>query len=65
MTGTLVKIGQHLVAALTGRPRLDWLPYLLLWLGLFAGAMAGAAAYPVFGLGALWLATGLAMLSFC
>jgi len=56
MTGTLVKFGQHLAAALAGGPRFDWVPYLLLWLGLVAGAIAGAAVFPALGLGALWIA---------
>ena len=56
MTGTLVKFGQYLTLALSGGPRLAWLPYLLLWLGLVAGAMAGAAAFHLLGLTALWIA---------
>lgn len=56
MTGTLVKIGQHLAAALAGGPRLAWVPYLTLWLGLVAGAVAGAAVFPILGLEALWVA---------
>ena len=62
MTGTLVKLGQHLAAALGGGPRFAWLPYLLLWLGLVGGAVAGAALFPVFGLQALWIAVGFAAL---
>jgi uncharacterized membrane protein YoaK (UPF0700 family) len=56
MTGTLVKFGQHLTAALMGGGGRAWQPYLLLWLGLALGAMAGALCYPVLGLGNLWLA---------
>ena len=56
MTGTLVKFGQHLAAALAGGPRLAWVPYLLLWLALVAGAIAGAAMFPILGLAALWIA---------
>ncbi|WP_442680319.1 YoaK family protein [Sphingomonas sp. ASY06-1R] len=62
MTGTLVKLGQHLAAALAGGPRLAWLPYLLLWLGLVVGAIAGAALFPILGLGALWIAVAAAAL---
>ncbi|WP_267378342.1 MULTISPECIES: YoaK family protein [unclassified Sphingomonas] len=62
MTGTLVKLGQHLAAALAGGPRFAWVPYLLLWLGLVAGAIAGAAVFPVLGLRALWIATAGAAL---
>ena len=66
MTGTLVKLGQHLTTALTGGPTLGWVPYLLLWLGLASGAVLGAIVYPVMGLNALWLAAagaGLAALA--
>lgn len=56
MTGTLVKFGQHLTLALSGGPRFAWMPYLLLWLGLVAGVMAGATAFHMFGLQALWIA---------
>jgi uncharacterized membrane protein YoaK (UPF0700 family) len=56
MTGTLVKLGQRLTAVLLGGDRLAWAPYLLLWLGLAAGALCGAAVYPVLGLKGLWVA---------
>ena len=62
MTGTLVKLGQHLAAALAGRPRFIWASCLLLWLGLVAGAVAGSAAFPILGLGALWIAVAVAAL---
>jgi len=62
MTGNLVKLGQRLAGAITGGPRLGWLPYLLLWLGLAAGAAAGAAAYPLLGLSALWVAASACLL---
>lgn len=55
MTGTLVKLGQRLGAALTGGERWAWYPYFLLWLGLMTGAVAGALCYPSMGLQALWL----------
>lgn len=57
MTGTLVKLGQRLTGALLGGDRFGWAPYLLLWLGLLTGALAGAASYPVWGLGSLWIAS--------
>lgn len=63
MTGTLVKLGQNLIAAMLGGPPLAWLSYLLLWLGLAAGAALGALLYPALGLAALWLAS-LAALAF-
>lgn len=60
MTGTLVKLGQRLTAAALGGPRLAWVPYLLLWMGLVSGAVAGALAHPRLGLGALWIAAAAA-----
>lgn len=62
MTGTLVKFGQHLTQALSGGPRLMWLPYLSLWLGLVAGALAGATVFPFLGLQALWIAVAFTAL---
>jgi uncharacterized membrane protein YoaK (UPF0700 family) len=56
MTGTLVKLGQRITAALLGGAPWAWAPYLLLWIGLVLGAVAGAAAYARFGLGSLWFA---------
>lgn len=62
MTGTLVKFGQRLAAALTGGNRLAWVPFALLWAGLVGGAVAGAATYALAGLGSLWIAAGFAAL---
>jgi uncharacterized membrane protein YoaK (UPF0700 family) len=62
MTGTLVKLGQHLTRAITGGPRWAWRPYLLLWLGLAAGAVMGALAWHWLGVGNLWLAAAAAAL---
>lgn len=62
MTGTLVKIGQHLTTAFAGGPSFAWVPYLLLWLGLIAGATSGAAVFPILDLKALWIAVALAAL---
>lgn len=62
MTGTLVKLGQRLADATLGGDRFAWTAYLLLWLGLVAGAVAGALLYPRFGLGALWFAAAAAAL---
>lgn len=65
MTGTLVKAGQRIAAALSGGDPWAWIPHLLLWLGLILGAVCGAAIYPYFGLNALWLpAVALFALSF-
>lgn len=61
MTGTLVKLGQHLTGALLGGPALAWLSYLLLWLGLAGGAVTGALVFPHLGLSALWLACAAAL----
>lgn len=60
MTGALVKFGQHLATALCGGPRWGWLPYLLLWSGLAAGAVGGALLFGALGLRALWVATSYA-----
>lgn len=60
MTGTLVKFGQRVALALRGGDRLAWRPYLMLWLGLAAGAILGAAAYPLMGLASLWIAAAAA-----
>lgn len=55
MTGALVKIGQGFATLISGGPRLDWVPYLLLWLGLVSGAVVGALMFGIFGLNSLWL----------
>ncbi|TPE60095.1 DUF1275 domain-containing protein [Sandaracinobacter neustonicus] len=60
MTGTLVKIGSRLADALTGGPRWQWLPWLLLWAGLVAGGTLGAFSWLRFQAGALWLAAAFA-----
>lgn len=56
MTGTLVKCGQHIAAALRGGDRWAWAPYLMLWMGLVMGAIIGAATYSEIGLSCLWFA---------
>ncbi|WP_369818505.1 YoaK family protein [Phenylobacterium sp. Root700] len=58
MTGTLVKLGKHITAALLGGDRFGWVPYFLLWLGLVGGAALGATAYLHVGPRALWGAAG-------
>jgi len=64
MTGTLVKLGQRLAGAIMGGPKLAWAPYLMLWLGLVGGALAGASVWPLFGLLGLWIAVvGAVMLA--
>jgi uncharacterized membrane protein YoaK (UPF0700 family) len=62
MTGALVKLGQQLSVALTGGARWNWLPYLLLWLGLVAGAVAAGWLFTLMDLHALWIATAFSAL---
>lgn len=50
MTGTLVKIGQRIAQALRGGARFAWWPHFLMWAGLVAGAVTGAALYRYFGI---------------
>jgi uncharacterized membrane protein YoaK (UPF0700 family) len=61
MTGALVKVGQLLAAALTGKPRWDWAPNLLLWGALVIGAFVGALAYHWINLAAIWFAAAAAL----
>jgi uncharacterized membrane protein YoaK (UPF0700 family) len=60
VTGSLVQMGQRLAMAFLGGDRWGWIPYLLLWAGLVAGAVAGAASYARWGLDSLWFAAGTA-----
>jgi uncharacterized membrane protein YoaK (UPF0700 family) len=61
ITGALVKVGQLAAAALTGGARWAWLPNLLLWAALVAGAVGGALAYQWINLAAIWFAAGAAL----
>ena len=61
VTGGLVKVGEFAAAALTGGPRFGWLPNLLMWLALVAGAVAGAAAYHWINLDSIWFAAAIAL----
>lgn len=64
MTGTLVKLGQRIADALRGGEPTAWIPYLLLWLGLVAGAVAGSIGYIRIGMASLWIAAaGAAVLA--
>ncbi len=64
MTGTLVKFGQWLATAVSGGDPWGWVPYAMLWLGLVAGAVLGAAMFPHFGVFSLAMpATMLAILA--
>lgn len=56
MTGTLVKLGQNFANHLLGTSKWQWIPYLLLWLGLIFGAVLGALSFHYFGLMSLWFA---------
>jgi uncharacterized membrane protein YoaK (UPF0700 family) len=53
VTGALVKAGQLIAAALKGEDRWGWVPNLLLWAALVAGAACGALAYQRLSLGAI------------
>ncbi|MBF4993070.1 DUF1275 domain-containing protein [Arthrobacter gandavensis] len=53
MTGTLVKLGQKVTAALFGERRNGWHRYLLLWGSLTLGSLCGGAGYLLLGLAAL------------
>ena len=61
VTGALVKVGQLLAAALTGRVRWDLAPNLLLWAALVMGALGGALAYHWINLAAIWFAAAAAL----
>lgn len=55
MTGTLVKLGQRLGAALRGEPLREALPYFLHWCGLVLGGVAGTIAFRRHLENALWI----------
>lgn len=63
MTGTYVRLGQRLSAALMGTGgRWDWLPHLALASGFVGGAVIGAHQHLTTGFAALWWAAGAAAL---
>jgi uncharacterized membrane protein YoaK (UPF0700 family) len=62
MTGALVRLGQAIGAALAGERKSGWGAYLLLWLGLASGGIAGAVSFLQIGPSALWIATGVVAL---
>ena len=62
MTGTLVRIGQRIATALHGGPRWDWVPFLMLWVGLACGGALGAVMFLRFGVLALWAAAAAVVL---
>lgn len=61
MTGTLVKTGHALAAAVRGGDPWAFRPYMALWAGLAGGALLGAMVYGRLGLDALWPAAAAAM----
>ncbi|MGE7199387.1 YoaK family protein [Brevundimonas naejangsanensis] len=61
MTGTLVKTGHALAAAVRGGDPWAFRPYMVLWAGLVGGALLGAVVYGRLGLDALWPAAAVAM----
>jgi uncharacterized membrane protein YoaK (UPF0700 family) len=61
VTGALVKVGELIAVALTGGPRWGWLPNLLLWAALVAGAVCGGRAYLAINLSAIWVAAAVAL----
>ncbi|WP_303718842.1 YoaK family protein [Brevundimonas naejangsanensis] len=61
MTGTLVKTGHALAAAVRGGDLWAFRPYMALWAGLVGGALLGAVVYGRLGLDALWPAAAVAM----
>jgi len=63
MTGTLVKLGQAVAAALNGESRRAWIRPFLLWLMISGGAILGALAYRLIGLTSLWIAVGVTALA--
>lgn len=62
MTGTIVRAGQRIAGAITGDGPSDWLPHILLWLALIAGAVAGATIATRSAVLSLWIAAGCAAL---
>jgi uncharacterized membrane protein YoaK (UPF0700 family) len=58
MTGALVRMGQGLAARLSGQGGEGWHGWLLLWLGLSGGAVAGALGWTHWPDRALWLSAG-------
>ncbi|HEV7319532.1 MAG TPA: YoaK family protein [Ensifer sp.] len=65
VTGALSRFGRGLGRFLLGNRNRQWLVQIVPWLGMFAGAVAGAILQRHFGAAALWasfaLSTGLAL----
>ncbi|MEY4237436.1 MAG: hypothetical protein RL339_37 [Pseudomonadota bacterium] len=62
MTGALVRFAQGLAARVTGTGGAGWGNWLMLWLGLALGAVAGAYSLLVWPGIALWLASAWSLL---
>jgi uncharacterized membrane protein YoaK (UPF0700 family) len=62
MTGSLVRVGNGVAAALLGRPGNAWLGYLLLWLTFVSGAVAGTIAFAHASNWCIWVASATAAL---
>lgn len=61
MTGSLVRMGQRLAAALMGQGgRWDWMPHFALWLGFVNGVIMGASVAVRSDWAALWVAAAAA-----
>lgn len=54
MTGTLVRMGQRIASALHGGARWEWIPFLVLWVGLAVGGAIGAISFLRLDVLALW-----------
>lgn len=61
MTGTLVKLGHRLADALRGIGGAQWLPYLLLWLALVFGGIAGALCFLWSAQASLWAIAAMSL----
>ena len=61
MTGTLVKVGQRIAAALMGKgARWSWVSQLALWAGFLGGTIMGARLHASIGIAAIWIAAAAA-----
>lgn len=66
VTGALARFGRGLGDALAGHPgNAGWRKQAVPWIGLMAGAVAGAAAEAAYGRDALWAAAGVALALAC
>lgn len=61
MTGALVRMGHRIAMALRGGPKWDFLPFLMLWVSLTAGAILGGLTFAAANGAGLWVATAVAL----